>query len=165
MEFGWLSFLLLRLTFNIPFDSLGYIPFYCEVMNDTHYQFNSMSTAHWLKLERFLSHACLCLAKAAEILLIHPFYPQALGYNRTFKHTGTVRKQATLSRDWFVIWIGLLSYLITRVNHYCDASKSLGEGTDGAPWWFEVLATQGFPQDWLGDIYSSLACSFSPNTL
>jgi hypothetical protein len=27
------------------------------------------------------------------------------------------------------------------------------------------LATQGFPQDWLGDIYSSLACSFSPNTL
>jgi hypothetical protein len=157
-EFGWLSFLPLKPSFSeIPFDCLECIPYFCEVVDGDRYRFNSRVGARWSDLDFFLLHATSCLAKSIQVPAIRPFSPRAMSYQGAFKSDSATRRQARRSRDWFVVWIGMLSYLIAEF----DIRKPPLPGT--VPVWFEVLAGAGFDQGWLSGIYSSLNCSFSPD--
>ena len=158
-EFGWLSFVSLSPSFaSFPFDCLTCIPYYCEVV-DAGYRFNSNVAGRWSKLDSFLLYITTSLIKAAKVSIIRPFSPWAFGYLDAFKHTGTPHRRATLGRDWFVIWMGMLSYLIAIVDNHRTSTLD-----DAVPTWFEILATLGFDQGWLSGIHSSTVCSFSPFT-
>ena len=53
---------------------------------------------------------------------------------------------ATISWDWFVIWMGLLSFKIAAISD-----------------WFNLLAEKDIPQIWLNDFRRSSICNFSEN--
>jgi hypothetical protein len=118
-----------------------------------------MIASRWLKLEHFLRYTTSALTQTLSVSAIRPFSPQAFGYLRAFRTDRFARKQAYLARDWFTIWIGMLSYLIARAENHHTSSLH-----DAVPTWFEILAAKGFDQGWLSGINSSTVCSFSPNS-
>ena len=58
----------------------------------------------------------------------------------------SARILVTTSRDWFVIWMGLLSFKIAAISD-----------------WFSMLAEKDIPQIWLNDFGRSTVCNFSEN--
>jgi hypothetical protein len=63
------------------------------------------------------------------------------------------RHQILLARDWFVMWMGLLSFLIAQTID--------GTHENQIPKWVEALADEGFPQVWLSSIMASSINHFS----
>ncbi|KNZ72052.1 hypothetical protein J132_04951 [Termitomyces sp. J132] len=60
------------------------------------------------------------------------------------------------ARDWFSIWMGLLSYLIAK-------AKS-ANATDTDVYWQVALCDNGFPIKTVDALQASTVCDFSPNT-
>ena len=65
-----------------------------------------------------------------------------------------MEKRAWLSRDWFQIWIALLSYFI--------ACSGIDDG-DSIPFWYTLLQSKGFDEPLLNSIRSSDVVKYSPN--
>lgn len=62
-------------------------------------------------------------------------------------------------RDWFIVWIALLSYVIAGAE---DIYSSVNNSAIRAkPSWYEILL-EHFDARWLNALYASTICSFSP---
>ena len=63
-------------------------------------------------------------------------------------------------RDWFVVWMALLSYLIAQAESLTLQNQvSVSEGKE----WYHILREHFDPQ-WLEALQSSVVCSFSEHT-
>ena len=69
------------------------------------------------------------------------------------------RAQAHASQDWFVMWMGLLSYHIAS-----SPAPYPSDSRDGIPPWIKVLNEEGYPRSWFSGILLSCVASFSPHT-
>ena len=61
-------------------------------------------------------------------------------------------------RDWFVVWMALLSFAIAGAE---DTYSSVNDPK--FPTWYDILL-QHFDVQWLGALQASTVCSFSPYT-
>src|SRR6202046_2905539 len=82
-----------------------------------------------------------------------PVAPSYLGFCQSFTTPRAARLRATVSRDWFVVWMGQLSFLLAHFE---------GEGNIDIPRWFSFLESKGISQSWLCGMQSSVVCDFSP---
>jgi hypothetical protein len=76
-----------------------------------------------------------------------------------YKNVHAVQQHSHEARDWFVVWMGLLSHLIAVGN-----TKQHNVALSLAPWWFTALEEIDFEQDWLSVIYSLTIGDFSVDT-
>jgi hypothetical protein len=157
--FGWTSFMpLYPLYHGFPFDTLAYIPTPIHIEGEG-YSMPSDLIQRWAELEHHMFHATASLSERYKILAICPFTPSAFGFGIIFQTPRLALQNVTRSRDWFNIWIGLYSYLISGA-----VAKAEKPGNLPIPHWFELLAEKGFNQTWLAGINSSIATSFLPQT-
>jgi hypothetical protein len=88
---------------------------------------------------------------------LHPIPPSLLGFLAKFKSRRSAHFHITKSRDWFVIWMGLLSFLIAHIE-FVEINHAI-------PDWFQYLVDAGIPQTWLGSFHQSGLCNFSRTSL
>ncbi|CAA7265528.1 unnamed protein product [Cyclocybe aegerita] len=97
-----------------------------------------------------------------------PPKPSLFGFDRAHKTHGIARRLVAVARDWFVIWMGFLSYLIaqSRANPFnWPDCKQKDWGQKGAlPKWYVVLREEGFQEDWASGPLTSDVCDFSRRT-
>jgi hypothetical protein len=150
--YGWLAFLPLRPSFSgEPFDRLNIVPII--VRTPSGYSLHEDLKQSWRRLENKLIWATALIGRTYSVASVRPPPPSVLGYVHTYKSHRAARAQAFASRDWFVLWMGLLSYKIASVP-----PRPL---TD-VPQWMELLANgYGFPQSWLNGILASTVATFS----
>jgi hypothetical protein len=152
--FGFLGFLPLQPSFQgYPFDRLAHIPT-LERSRDGYHLHPALSQS-WYRLEQMLAFATLVLSKRYNLVVLRPFYPWAWGYRCPHKDGGIARQRVVLSRDWFVIWIGMLSYLIAMGE--CQTAAHDGDIPD----WFTTLVEVKCEQIWVAGIATSIAATFS----
>lgn len=158
-EFGWLAFVTLRPYFTgYPLDRLA-IPTSINYIKQSEFCLTPSTATSWLRLDNCLINATSHLTSVYGQGIIRPFSPWALGYLGDYRNARAARKHANDSRDWFVVWMALLSHLIA-----ISEAKLHEVAPTNAPDWFEALADVGFEQPWLSGVLSSIICSFSNAT-
>ena len=128
-----------------------------KVENDNVVYF--MSSKHAMamqELESTLIHIVSLLWKKYLLApALSPPVPSFYGLNRTFRSARSARLSITGCRDWFVMWMGLLSFIIAEIDY-----RSLKHDI---PDWFTFLVDQGVSQPWLNSLRQSSVCNFSAN--
>jgi hypothetical protein len=148
---GYLSFLTLRpINTGYPFDRLAGMP--VPHLVDGTYLLDEERSASWSRLEQDLIWATACLRTASQFFTDRPFAPWAFGYDRPAPFRRSLKIRAQLSRDWFQVWISLLSFLIAISNKNQE---------DAIPTWYKILEDRGFEESWLSGIYCSNVPNFS----
>jgi len=115
--------------------------------SDGRFYLHEDKAAEWIQLQDWLFYISALLEQTIGTYpSLKPIPPSFLGFQKRFKSLRSARIQATISRDWFVIWMGLLSFKIAAVSD-----------------WFGMLAEKDIPQIWLNDFGRSTVCNFSEN--
>jgi hypothetical protein len=157
--YGWISFVQPSPRYEGPvFDRLNGV--LRIVRNDLGYHLHPDIADSWARLENKLVFATVLVSKYFRMLsdsmclpALRPPLPRDLGYNRFYKSLFQACHQIALSRNWFHMWAGLLSFLVAQA---CDDTHG------NIPKWVYALADAGFPQIWLSSIISSTVTDFSP---
>lgn len=102
--------------------------------------------------ESALVIATSALTKAYGVKALRPFAPRTLGYRAEFKFEQQGKLHARRSREWFFVWMGLLSFLIAKghLQQY--------------PTWQDVLRSANFAHSWIDAVQNSAVCDFSGRT-
>jgi hypothetical protein len=116
-QYGWISCLPMDPFYNGPiFKRLAFVPTQLNMHTkdgvETGYALPETLQQSWLRLESSLAFATSLMAKEYSIPTTRPFSPWALGYTHGRRSHRYTVAQAFRSRDWFTVWIGLMSYLI-----------------------------------------------------
>jgi hypothetical protein len=145
----FLSFVPLRPSFDgDTFGSLrSILPHVIGPGSDGRFYVTDDKIAQWTQLQDWLFYISALLDTSPSTYpALKPMPPSLLGFKDRHKSLRAARTRTTISRDWFVIWMGLLSFKVAAV-----------------PDWFNLLADKDVPQIWLHDFKLSTACNFSDN--
>jgi hypothetical protein len=148
-EYCFLSFVPLRPSFEgDTFGSLrDILSFVIGPDSDDRFHLREDKAAEWIQLQDWLFHISALLEQSINVYpSLKPIPPSLIGFQKRFTSLRSARIRATTSRDWFVIWMGLLSFKIAAVSD-----------------WFGMLAEKDIPQIWLNDFGRSTVCNFSEN--
>jgi hypothetical protein len=152
---AFLSFMVAHpIIVGYPFNRLAHIP--AQDYTNGRYTLKAEGQDSWLRLEQDLLLATATLRDALKLPLFvdRPFAPAVFGFARSSPTHTMMKKRAALSRDWFQIWIALLSYFIARAGIHND---------DPIPPWYILLQSRGFDEALLNGIRSSAMVDFSPD--
>ena len=116
----------------------------------------------WKMAEKLVVEAARRLQLFFGIQGNAPPAPSTFHYDRTHKSLVIAKRMISVSRDWFVVWMGFLSYLtssveLTRAHPPLPAYPM--------PRWYTLLRKDGeHPDFWLDGLNSSTVCSFNLKT-
>ncbi|MDT7543806.1 MAG: hypothetical protein QOE33_3725, partial [Acidobacteriota bacterium] len=152
--FGYLSFLPVIPSFTgYPFDRLDHVPPLDR--SEEGFRLNPTVADSWRRLERVLIRAIATLASKYPVGVLLPFYPVQWGYLEIYPSHSVAKARAHIARDWFVIFMAGLSFLVAVGSRCPQAGPSV-------PDWFTTLANAGCAQSWLTGVAASPICEFSP---
>lgn len=118
----------------------------------------------WKHHENLITNAVRIIRLQYKISGNTPPLPLSFHYDKPHKSFNVAKKMISVSRDWFVIWMGFLSYIIsqTEVEHPNSVAVLL---PSPLPFWYEYLReNHKYPDSWLDGLSSSTVCSFNIKT-
>ena len=177
---GWLAFVPREpMLVGFPFDRLARLPQTFTSTSEGTYSLPQEIVDSWARLDLDLLQVTGRLCGAYKIAVIAPYSPWAKGYQGFFKKPHSIKKAAMLSRDWFFVWMGLLSYGVARAEFSLEAQKGYqqwckDQGKDAileVPDWRSFLKKPSldypneicFDSTWVDAISASTICDFSIN--
>ena len=150
--YHYFSFVPLRPSFDgIVFDTLRDIVACIEPVEGSKFGLSSRKIKHWLDLEESLIVVAHLLNKGFFTRVrpgLTPIPASLLGFKKTFNTFRAASLGIAASRDWFLMWMALISSKIADIETFHDD-------------WFTYLVGQECPQDWLSAVQSSMICDFS----
>ena len=160
--YGFLAFVPLIPSFEgAAFGCLREIVAYIHQSVDGKFVLRPEKVAQWKDLEDLIFLVSSLLKHQSKFLLgasLPPIAPSYLGYSLPFNESRTVRVRVIAARDWFVILMGHLSFLLGHFE--LDLIRSIPNDFD-VPRWFTFLESHGIPQYWLSGLLASTVCDFS----
>ncbi|KDR66683.1 hypothetical protein GALMADRAFT_147735 [Galerina marginata CBS 339.88] len=153
--FGFLAFVNRRPSFDdMSFSCIrDIVPHVGETMDGNKYSLFPYKVKEWLQLQDIMIVTTHTLRNAFSwhvLPAMNAIPPSFLGFEKEFHSLRAARLRAAASRDWFVVWISLLSFTIADIS-------TIQTDAD----WFGLLASRGISQSWLSSIASSPVCDFS----
>lgn len=156
-DFGWLAFVPLQDSFEgSTFECLRYIPqsFVCI---DSEWRFERDMLRKWEALENNIDCAVVALGNAKNRItatawvLCPPRPTNKYNVAMSYPCRETAMHEVYLCREWFVLWMGLLAYLLAAV------------GAPESNEWSSILSEAGLPQHWIDSLRTSSVLNYSPN--
>ncbi|KAF8881965.1 hypothetical protein CPB84DRAFT_1851432 [Gymnopilus junonius] len=143
---------------GIIFGVLHDIVPHVEPIEGGRYALSSRRVELWQQMEDALlmiaHHLTQCYTTGIRAA-ISPIPSSLLGFKRSFYTLRTACLHVATSRDWFLVWMSLISSKIADIETKVQAQP------DNRGDWFAVLVNHEVPQDWLSAIQSSIICDFS----
>ena len=173
---GWQSFIPLSPSFtSSPFETFCWMPHvqavdvFCtlpsgEKQVERKYQMAEDDISNWKHRENLITNAAQIIRLQYKISGNTPPLPSSFHYDKPHKSFNVAKRMISVSRDWFVIWMGLLSYIIsqTKVQHPHSVAVL---PPSPLPFWYEYLREiHKYPDSWLDGLSSSTVCSFNIKT-
>ena len=153
LAFGWISFLQtseLQFT-NALFSRLKFSKTQLLVPN-IGYVMSPWEREEWLRLDNQLYKACGILERHYGLAALAPVNPWSMGYLRPHDRYGTLMVSLKKSRDWFPVWMAVLSFLIagseTVERHFSQfpIERQLSQFPSRSQLhWKELLVLKGAP--------------------
>jgi hypothetical protein len=152
VPYHYFSFVPLRPSFDGGvFSCLRNIVTNIESVEGGRFALSSRKAGHWAEVEGSLITVAHCLNQYFFTRVrpaLHPTPPSLLGFQESFPTFRTASLRIAASRDWFLMWMSLISSKIADIE---TAHED----------WFSRLVEKEVPQDWLSDVQSSIVCDFS----
>jgi hypothetical protein len=173
MSWGWQSFVPLSPSFtSSPFEAFCWMPHIEEVHIfsnlpsgvEKRYQMAQDDILNWKHRETLITEAAQIIRLQYKISSNIPPLPSSFHYDKPHKSFNVAKKMISISRDWFVIWMGFLSYIIsqTKVEHPNSVAVV---PPSPLPFWYEYLRdSHNYQDSWLDGLSSSAVCSFDIKT-
>ena len=150
--YHYFSFVPLRPSFDgIVLDTLRDIVPFIESAEENKFGLSSRKTNHWLELEDSLLVVAHLLNKGFFTRVrpgLTPIPASLLGFRKTYKSFRAACLGIAASRDWFIMWMALISSKIADIETFRED-------------WFSYLVRKDCPQDWLSAVQTSMICDFS----
>ncbi|KJA28283.1 hypothetical protein HYPSUDRAFT_197188 [Hypholoma sublateritium FD-334 SS-4] len=94
---------------------------------------------------------------------IRPMYPSGFGYKKSHPGESAAMKAIHKARNWFCVWMGLLSFLIamaeTKEHELRDYPHLSKKG------WADYLLEKGAERTWIESLINSEVSCFRPNVV
>jgi hypothetical protein len=162
--FGWISFFPLTPSLSGPiFEKLIMPRSHHHVFDEDlgRYFMPSNLLDKWLRVDRDLSDAIYLIRHHYPLPFLYPINTFSFGYTKGHSRSGALHMALRKGRDWFVVWMALLSYVIAGAE---DIHSSVKDSVTRAKApWYEILF-QHFDAQWLDALYASTVYSFCPQT-
>ncbi len=161
---GWISFFPHNPDYRQPpFDSLLLNPRRSlRLPDDTGYSMPDIIADSWLTLDRDITTIASLIQVYFDIPAIRPMNPRAFGFHNRFRHQWMVARVIKKSRDWFSVWVALLSFVIARAEYKENELKMFPHLAKKN--WRDYLLEKGVEMTWLDSLASSVVCSFHSDT-
>ena len=162
--FGWISFFPLTPSFCGPiFEKLFMPRSHHHVFDEERgvYSIPLSLSNKWLRVDRDLSDAVYLIRRHYQLPFVYPINTFSFGYSKDHKRSGALHMALRRGRDWFVVWMALLSYVIAGAENIYPSVKDsviLAKAS-----WYDILLNH-FDAQWLDALHASTVCSFSPHT-
>ncbi|KDR71680.1 hypothetical protein GALMADRAFT_143484 [Galerina marginata CBS 339.88] len=163
IPFGWVAFVPTRPDFFGPIlGTMNRLPQCNELRFEEGlgYSMPEGILRVWRDLELDIIHAVGLLAVHTESSPLLPAYPTIFGYRHHHKSWRAALIAFERSRDWLVMWISVLAYLIAVAETKTSARENspLLALTD----WYSHLVKNGCSESWLEALtMSSMICEFT----
>jgi hypothetical protein len=157
--FDYLAFIPLEPIFCGLFEPLAIIPSSSDFFHTPVVGWRLKIAEAWAEAERITSSVTATISNrlGSTTTLYYPPVPSEHGYNRGHATLAIAIRQARRSRDWFVLWMGILAYVMASCGTFAE---NLDENP---PPWAKVLHESQCRPDIINRLLASqLACS--PNT-
>jgi hypothetical protein len=122
-----------------------------ELVEGGRFALSSQKVIHWEEIEDSLITVARLLNRGFSTRLrpgLTPTPPSFLGFKKSFTSLRAARLNIAASRDWFLMWMTLISCKIAQIE-------------TGPQDWFSYLVRKEVPQDWLSAVQSSIVCDYS----
>jgi hypothetical protein len=152
IPYHYFSFVPLRPSFDgLIFECLRDVVSEIGPVESGRFGLSARKIKHWLEIEdslivvsRLLNDGFFTRVRPG----LTPIPASILGFKKTYGTLRSARLCITASRDWFLMWMSLVSSKIADIETY------RGD-------WFSYLVGKECPQDWLSALQSSMICDFS----
>jgi hypothetical protein len=164
--FGWISFFPLTPSFCGPIFEKLFMPRSHHHVFDEELGEYSMPlnlSDKWLRVDRDLSDAVYLIRRHYELPFVYPINTSSFGYTKGHKRSGGLHMALRRGRDWFVVWMALLSYVIAGAEDIYSSAKNTVTPAKLPSSWYDILL-EHFDAQWLEALYASMVCSFSHHT-
>jgi hypothetical protein len=171
---GWMSFIPLAPSFtSTPFSIFSWVPRIEQVEvrfvlpselegKETRFKMTPCDISLWKESEERVVEAARRIQLFFGISGAVPPTPSTFRYDHHHRSHPVAKRMISVSRDWFVVWMGFLSYLIS-VELNPNAHPPLPKYP--LPDWYILLKKDGeYPDSWLDGLSSSTVCSFDLKT-
>lgn len=164
LAFGWISFFPLTPSLCGPiFEKLFMPRTHHHVFNESldKYFMPSNLSEKWLRVDQDLFDAVCLIRHSYPIPFVYPINTFCFGYSKGHTRSGALHMALRRGRDWFVVWMALLSYVIAGAEDIYSSVKDSVVLAKSS--WYDILL-EHFDTQWLDALYASTVCSFSPQT-
>ncbi|KAF6746772.1 hypothetical protein DFP72DRAFT_1175470 [Ephemerocybe angulata] len=167
--FGWLSFLPTTPWYNSNPGTSRLVGVLARTPPITHLT-NGDEDAHgyrldspngWERLEREVHDAVTALIRFYGLPCDLPSLPHTLGYTAMYREKDHLVSRVDCSREWFLVWLGALSYAVASVMNPPLVTHSNPPQLKGYPAWRTILKQKAKLADgWIDDLLTSPVCDF-----
>ena len=150
MGLSYLAFVPSTPIFSGPLSCLQDSEFRVSELPNKRFGLSLQSLDQWCKLEKqLLTLITFFQDHDHPKLVICPPLPSSLGFSESnFSYTVTL-EQIRRSRDWFLLWIAVVAFLMARKEDPSNSSPP--------PWFFEFInENKTLSQSWLSDFRSHI---------
>ena len=172
---GWPGFIPLSPSFlSTPFEAFCSMPRIQTIevfrnlpsgdqARETRYKMFDNDIQRWMECEDLIVGAANHLRLQYKIPGNSPPKPSSFHFDRAHKSFPIAKRMICLSREWFIIWMGFISYLIAQTERHMP--NTVPDRSSPYPDWYNFLRNNhGFSEFWLdGFLYSNI-CSFDLKT-
>lgn len=163
--YGWMSFVPLSPSYiPTPFAPLCWTPRIEKIMEpltkSTLYQMHSEDLAVWLKVENRITEAAMRIRVAYAIQGNLPPAPSVFDFMSPSSSLERLSKIIEKARDWFALWMGIISFVIEQIafhNQFVDSTRE-----DFLPLWYRKLREKPdmWSEAWLNGLMNSSVTKF-----
>ena len=172
---AWQSFIPLAPSFVFtPFESLCAMPRIEEVAfsfdgpsgeirRETRFRMNEYDIQCWFMEEERVVKVAQAIQLRYGINGSLPPKPSSFHFDRAHKSHKVAKRMICVAREWFAIWMGVISYFIAKSASLVPSGKP--DNSSPAPDWYNFLRNQhNFSEAWLDGLLISAACKFDLGT-
>jgi hypothetical protein len=173
---AWLSFIPLAPSFVFtPFECLCAMPRIEEVTfsypgqyddvirRETRFRMNEDDIQRWNLEEKRIIQVARVIQLRYGISCSLPPEPSSFHYDRAHKTHKLAKRMIYLSREWFAIWMGLVSYLIAKTASQVPNGE-VDSSSPSPDWYNHLLKKHNFSEAWLDGLFLSSVCTFDMAT-
>ncbi|KAF6741771.1 hypothetical protein DFP72DRAFT_1128797 [Ephemerocybe angulata] len=156
-QYGWLAFTPLVHLDVYPLDRLSYIPSMVNI-DGKGWSLPKDTIEQWDRLTDHLRAIAERLCATYSVPCVLPFTPCGMGYRRTAWPTrGKASAMAHRSKDWFMVWAGLIAYIVCYIETLRKTQPESNEPQNMwrvtlPPHWKDTLREMGYSQAWIDGI-------------
>lgn len=143
--YGWMGYIPLKPVLVTPFNILRVVPRIVQedsAVGQWHLPTHTLD--QWNLLIDQLYYLALEMIRIYKLRVVMPYTPRGWQFNKKFKTRGAALRIVRNARNWFFVWQGLFSFLLSSIELRVPVPRESGSMLP--PTWPEFMEREGYAE-------------------